>query len=175
MKSAATPFLAFVLLFVAAQVSVFGQQTEEAQANEDQTEAAKQTLEGVWRTLVTPRNCLTGEPIPNVPQIRGLFTFHQGGTMTEWGVAGGSGPALRSPGHGLWKRLRPGRGEHAFTFIHLRYDGSGLLLGSQRITAALEFSPFGNTFTATSSIQIIDVNENVIGNGCATSVGTRFG
>ena len=50
--------------------------------------ASERTVEGVWRTVVTPRNCQTGQPLgPFV--IRGLSTFHDGGTMSEFGVAPG--------------------------------------------------------------------------------------
>lgn len=167
--------LAFAMLFAGMQVSVFGQEIETNGAVEIQTEDFRGDIEGVWRTVVTPRNCLTGDAIPNVPPIRGLFTFHKGETMAEWGVPGGSNPALRSPGHGLWTRVRPGRNGFAFTFIFYRYDAGGVLLGSQKITASLELSPFGNTFASTSAIQLLDVNDNVIGTGCATAVGARFG
>ena len=59
------------------------------------------TIRGVWRTVVTPYNCQTGQPILT---LSGLFTFNQGGTMSEYGIGPGSSPALRSPGHGVWQR-----------------------------------------------------------------------
>ena len=43
--------------------------------------ANPRTIEGVWRTVVTPRNCQTGEPVGS---LRGLFTFNERGTMSEW-------------------------------------------------------------------------------------------
>jgi hypothetical protein len=64
--------------------------------------ASERTIEGVWRTVITLRNCQTGAPL--APSFRGLFTFHEGGTMSEFGVGPGSTPALRSPGHGIWQR-----------------------------------------------------------------------
>lgn len=165
--------LALSVLFAGTHVSVNGQEIDPS--IEFQTELHKLGIEGVWRTVVTPRNCQTGDPIPNVPQVRGLFTFHQGGTMSEWGVRVGASPAGRGPGHGLWRRLRPGRDDFAFTFILLNYDPSGMLVGAQKITALLELGPFGNNFTSSSSVQGLDVNDNVITTGCATAVGTRFG
>lgn len=46
------------------------------------------------------------------------FMFHQGGTMSEYGIGPGSSPALRSPGHGIWERRR-GWQEYSFTFMFL--------------------------------------------------------
>jgi hypothetical protein len=134
--------------------------------------ASERTIEGVWRTAVTGRNCQTGAPLgPFV--IRGLITFHQGGTMSEFGVAPGSTPALRSPGHGLWQREH-GWQEYSFGFIHNRYDASGVFIGTQQVRAELELAANGDQFTTRSAIETRDANDNVIATGCATSVGTRF-
>ena len=143
-------------------------------AIQDKQSSAKfreKTIEGVWRTVVTLRNCQTGDPV--APSFQGLFTFHEGGTMSEWGVGPGSNPALRSPGHGLWQRAH-GWQDYEFTFFHYRYNASGVLLGTQKITATLELAPSGDEFTAVSAAQSLDPDDNVLGNFCATSVGTRF-
>src|SRR6266849_4766838 len=50
---------------------------------------ATRTIRGVWRTVVTGRNCQTGEPVGS---LLGLFTFNQGGTMSEYGIGPGSSP-----------------------------------------------------------------------------------
>ena len=56
--------------------------------------ASARTIEGAWRTVVTPRNCQTGQAFA---PLAGLFTFHEGGTMSEYGIGPGSSPALRPP------------------------------------------------------------------------------
>jgi hypothetical protein len=132
--------------------------------------ANARTIRGVWRTVVTPYNCETGQPIVT---LSGLFTFNQGGTMSEYGIGPGSSPALRSPGHGVWQREH-GWQEYSFAFTFYRYNASGVLLGSQKVTAALELGASGDDFGSRSVIEILDVNDNVIGMGCATAVGTRF-
>lgn len=132
--------------------------------------ANSRTIRGVWRTVVTPYNCQTGAPIVS---LSGLFTFNQGGTMSEYGIGPGSSPALRSPGHGVWQRQH-GWHEYSFAFTFYRYNASGVLLGSQRVTAALELDASGDEFASRSVIEILDVSDNVIGTGCATAVGTRF-
>lgn len=141
------------------------------QDTQSSANASEKTIEGVWRTVVTLRNCQTGDPV--APSFQGVFTFHQGGTMSEWGVGPGSSPALRSPGHGLWRRAL-GWQEYEFTFFHYRYNASGVLLGSQKITATLQLGASGDEFTAVSASQALDPDGNVLGNFCATSAGTRF-
>jgi hypothetical protein len=130
----------------------------------------EQSIQGTWRTVVTPRNCQTGDPFT---PLAGQFTFHQGGTMAEYGIGPGSSPALRSPGHGVWQR-RHGWQLYSFAFTFYRYNTSGALLGSQKITGELELGAGGDTFVTRSVIEVLDVNDVQIGSGCATAAGTRF-
>jgi hypothetical protein len=162
--------LALITALTATSFRVSGQNKQEAS---DLSNARERTIEGVWRTVVTPRNCQTGDPIPNVPPISGLFTFNKGGTMAEYGIALGQTPALRSPGHGLWQREQ-GWQDYSFKFIFNRYNTTGVFIGSQIVRGVLELGASGDSFTTSSSIQILDAGDNVIGNGCATAVGTRF-
>ena len=143
-----------------------GQKAEENQSS-DSSKARERTIQGVWRTVVTPRNCQTGEPI--APSFPGLFTFNKGGTMSEFGTA----PALRSPGHGLWQREQ-GWHDYSLKFTFLRYNASGVFIGTQKITVALELGASGDKFTTNSSVEVFDANGNLVGTGCATAAGTRF-
>ena len=131
----------------------------------------ERTIQGVWQTMVTPVNCQTGDPV--APPFRGLFTFNEGGTMSEYGISPGLTPALRSPGHGIWQHEEGWR-DYSFKFTFYRYNASGVFIGSQRITAALELAADGDSFTTISAIEVLDANDNVVGNGCGTAVGTRF-
>ena len=148
-------------------VSAQGIQDKQSSATSTDNE---RTIRGVWRTVVTGRNCQTGEPLGS---LRGLFTFNQGGTMSEYGIGPGSSPALRSPGHGVWQREH-GWHEYSVAFTYYRYNAGGAFIGSQKVTAALELGPSGDEFVTTSVIDIFDVNDNLIGTGCATAAGTRF-
>ena len=134
------------------------------------SKANARTIQGVWRTVVTARNCQTGAPILSFP---GLFTFHSGGTMSEYGIGPGSSPALRSPGHGVWQREH-GWQEYSFAFTYYRYNASGVFIGWQKVTAALELGASGDEFATRSVIEIFDVDDNLIATGCATAAGTRF-
>jgi hypothetical protein len=171
LKTTVGTFLALVMLFAGTQIFVSGQESETGDSPEEQTERIGQGIEGAWRTAVTPRNCQTGLPV--APVIRGLFTFNEGGTMAEYGIGPGQSPALRSPGHGVWEQ-RHGRHNYSFKFMFYRYDASGVFIGSQKVTAALELGAGGDSFTTNSAIEVLDANDNLIGSGCATAAGTRF-
>jgi hypothetical protein len=158
-----------VISALAITVCLAAQDNQQQQSSATST-ASERTIRGVWRTMVTPRNCQTGDAILT---LSGLFTFNQGGTMSEYGIGPGSSPALRSPGHGVWQREH-GWHEYSFAFTFYRYNASGVLLGSQKVTASLELGVSGDDFGSRSVIEILDVNDNVIGMGCATAVGTRF-
>ena len=161
LKSIVGTTLALLMLVVGTQILVSGQNSEKQE----------RTIEGVWRTVVTPRNCITG--LPAAPSFPGLFTFNKGGTMSEYGIGPGSSPALRSPGHGIWQREH-GWQDYSLKFTFYRYNASGVFIGSQRITAALELGESGDDFTTKSAIEVFDAGDNLIGTGCATAVGTRF-
>ena len=134
-------------------------------------QAAERTIEGVWRTAVTLLNCQTGQPV-GVPPFSGLFTFHDDGTMSEFGIGPGSSPALRSPGHGVWQREH-GWQEYSYTFVYYRYNSSGVFIGSQKVTSELELAASGDAFVTKSAVEIIDLSNNVT-TVCASAAGTRF-
>ena len=150
--------------------SIASAQDTQNQPSSAMSAAHERTIQGVWRTAVTPRNCQTGDAILT---LSGLFTFNQGGTMSEYGIGPGSSPALRSPGHGVWQREQ-GWQDYSFAFTFYRYDASGVFIGSQKVRATLELDAGGDAFASRSAIEILDVNGGVIGSGCATAVGTRF-
>jgi hypothetical protein len=125
------------------------------------------SLVGVWLTQVTRRNCDTGEPIAAPGRIQ--LTFAEGGTLLET-----IGPSIvRSPGNGIWKREH-GWNEYSSVLRFMRYDAAGSFIGSGVVRAAFTLDETGNHYTSTATNDILDVNGNVIGSGCATSVSTRF-
>ena len=131
----------------------------------------ERTIQGAWRTMVTGVNCQTGDPLG--PPFPSLLTFNKGGTMSEWGIGPGSSPALRSPGHGVWEQAH-GWQDYSYAFIHYRYNSSGVFIGSQKVTSALELGASGNQFTTHAAVEVLDANGNVIATFCAVAAGTRF-
>ena len=160
-----------VITALTMTVFIVSGQNIQAKQSSASSNARERTIAGVWRTVVTPRNCQTGVPVAT--SLRGLFTFNKGGTMSEWGVGAGSSPALRSPGHGVWHREQ-GWQDYSFAFTFYRYDASGVFIGSQKVTATLELGASGDEFTTKSVIEVFDANDNKIGTFCATAAGTRF-
>jgi hypothetical protein len=51
---------------------------------------------------------------------------------------------------------------------------SGVFIGSQRVSGALELGGSGDQFASRSAIEILDDHDNVIAMGCAAALGTRF-
>jgi len=129
------------------------------------------TIQGAWRTMVTGVDCQTGVPL-GAP-FPGLFTFNEGGTMSEYGIGPGSNPALRSPGHGVWQHEH-GWQNYSYAFTYYRYNSSGVFIGSQKVTSALELGASGDEFITHSVVSVLDANDNVIATFCATAAGTRF-
>jgi hypothetical protein len=155
--------LAVMLALTMTAPIVFGQGNDWSDDND-------RSIVGVWRTVVTARNCQTGDPLVT---LKGLFTFNKGGTMSEWTIGPGQSPAVRGPGHGVWQRGR-GWQNYSIGFTFYLYDPSGVLIGSQRVKAALHVEANGDVFTTKATNQTLDTNDNVIANGCGSSVGTRF-
>jgi hypothetical protein len=123
------------------------------------------SIEGVWRTSVTPRVCATGAPITT--PFPGIILFENGGTMT------GTSTAVTSV-YGLWSRGTGAR-EYSFSSLAFRYDqATGTLLGTRRIDQTVTLAANGDSFTSTGTFQDNDLAGAPTGSGCATSVGTRF-
>jgi len=161
--------LAITLAVTMTTSVVAGQNAHDQRAAS--SNAGERTIAGVWRTLVTPRNCQTGEPV--AASFPGLFTFNAHGTMSEYGIGPGSSPALRSPGHGVWQREHSWH-DYAFAFTYYRYNAAGVFIGSQKVTAALGLVGDGDEFTTTSGIEVFDASDNLIVTACATAAGKRF-
>ena len=167
MQTTAGTFLALLMLFGATQIFVSGQEKENG-VPESPFGNSKRSIEGVWRTTVTQRNCQTGDVIRT---FRGLSTYHEGGAMSETSSA--LPPALRSPGHGVWEKESPST--YSSSFIFQFYNPDGTLAGTQKITSTITLGGRnGNTYETNTSIQVFDVNNNLLGTGCATANAVRF-
>jgi len=142
-----------------------------ASAQAPERTMSERTIQGAWRTMVTGVNCQTGDPLG--PPFASLLTFNEGGTMSEYGINAGGSPAGRSPGHGVWQREH-GWQDYSYTFTFYRYNSSGVFIGSQKVTSALELGASGDELTTNAVVQILDANDNVIATFCAQAAGTRF-
>ncbi len=163
-------FLGILLLVSVTQILVFGQE------GEIQGQQAPGIV-GVWQTVVTPRNCQTGESV--APPFQGLSTYNEGGTMAEF--AASSSPSLRSPGHGVWETgngPRPALASNVFNFTlaftFIRFNPDGTFAGRNTVRQTVTLGPSGNEFTSTGTVEVFAANGNLIAVGCSTSTATRF-
>jgi hypothetical protein len=131
-------------------------------------------IAGAWRVALTPRNCVTGDPLPALgAPYQGLYTFHKGGTLSEWLTNTVVLPTLRSPGHGVWRKAGDSQ-SYSYSFIFNRYDTLGMITGTQQGRAELVLGESGNDYTASSTVQIFDVDGNLLSRNCSTIEGTRY-
>ena len=147
-------FLGLLMLIVGTQIFVSGQESEKQE----------RSIQGTWRTMVTPRNCQTGAPV--APAFPGLLGFNKGGTLAGTSVVA---PSV----YGVWERENGWR-NYSFAFTNFRYNTSGVFIGSQTVRQTATLGASGDDFTSTGAVEIFDANGSQIGAGCSTSTGIRF-
>ena len=130
---------------------------------QEQSLMSDRSIEGTWRTSVTPVNCQTGTPV--APPFPGILAFAQGGTLS------GTSATVTSV-YGVWDKAH-GRRSYSFAFTNLRYDPSGAVIGSQTVRQTASMSG-RDEFTSSGTVQFLDLAGNPVGSGCAISTGTRF-
>ena len=140
--------------------------------NAQEADGVERTIEGVWRVTITPRNCVTGAPIPTAV-FESLFTFHKDGTLSAW-TQNNVITTTRTPSQGLWRNVH-GWSDYTFNTIHLRYNlTTGAYVGRQESISTLVLGESGDDFVADGLATAFNV-EGVPGTpGCSNSVGTRF-
>ena len=139
-----------------------------------------QGLTGTWRVTITLKDCVTGTPRP---PFHSLLTFGSDGTLIETTNNAAFKAGQRGPGHGAWDRT----GRRTFTaaseaFIMFSSDPSpappspGFAKGLQRISQTIRIPHDDpDTFSSVASVQFYDDAGNLLNEGCATAVGSRFG
>jgi hypothetical protein len=174
LKTFGGTMVAILMMTAFAQISVFAQDdANEVKSDEQKQEDAlsrranARRLEGSWNHQVTRLDCQTGTILGTFPA---MFTFARGGTFWEAGTF--ASPALRSPSHGVWSYQSSRQFTTAFQFF--RFNADGTPAGRQVVSQQIELSYDGNSYTATATSQILDVNGNVLATNCSTGTATRF-
>ena len=120
-------------------------------------------IEGSWLTTVT----IPGGP----PPFPFLLTFGTGGDLV---VTDSSGPpALGNVYQGTWVR----KGDHkiVFSFLGFQYDALGVLAGYIRVHETIRIERSGNAYhSIVSTIESLDLNQDVVFSVVATTHGTRI-
>lgn len=170
MQIVAGTILGLLMLIAGTPLFVSGQEIKNEPTENSTDNLFKSSIVGTWQTMVTPRNCQTGAAV--APAFPGILTFSEGETLV------GTSTAVISV-YGFWHRGNNSR-KYSFAFLSLRYSPDGTFIGTQKVRQTATLGTNGileersNSFTTTGSIEILDANGNTIGNGCATSTGTRF-
>lgn len=166
MQRTAAALLGLLILLGTAQSFV--------QAQENANEVAEVTgsrfvrsVEGTWQTTVTQRNCQTGDVIRT---FKGLSVYHEGGTMSETSAA--LPPAARSAGYGVWEKQSSTT--YTSSFLFQRFNPDGSYAGTQKTTSSIVMVRGGSGYETTTSIQVYDANDTLLGTGCATATASRF-
>ncbi len=158
--------MALVLMLMLVGLALLAQDwVVKAQNQAQEGQASK--LEGTWRAEVTIRVCQTGFEIRTFPA---LVSFNRGGTFT--GAAAGMSPARASADYGIWRHTG-GQTYEASSEAFL-FNPTGDWIGTQRVKRIIEVGDDPDLFSATTSIEIVDTNNNITGTGCATAVAHRL-
>lgn len=124
-------------------------------------------LAGTWDSIVTVRNCATGDAILS---FQSVGSFNQGGTFS--GITSGSPPTARTSERGVWRHL--GSNVYWLRFKAYLYNPAAEVIGYQVVTHEIELDEKADTYISGGTSQIFDPNGVEIGSGCSTTVSTRM-
>jgi hypothetical protein len=166
------PTIAVMCLVLAGVVradtaTVQAAQDPDRQSQSREAVARARRIEGVWDVMVTIRDCLTGNPLTTV---RARNMFIRGGTLTELNARGN--PSLRSPSFGTWQM--DAEGLYAAVFRYSRFNLDGTFSQTVKVTRQIRLGHAGDTFAADAAVEVFDVNDTLVQEGCATEEATRL-
>lgn len=123
-------------------------------------------LEGVWDVTVTIRDS-AGNPLQS---FRAMNMYIRGGVFEEFGAR--NPPERRGPGMGVW---RPeGRHRYSAVLEFFLFNVDGTFAGTQKITRTIDLGAGLDSFTSNATIQVLDINGQLVQSGFATETATRF-
>ncbi len=155
--------LAMIFALTIVPTLAFGQSKTDNQTSNSPSEESGNSLEGVWKTVVTFRDCQTDAPSGSIQALR---TIADGGTMSE------TNPSFSTGGHGIWKRTAERRYTVALTFY--AYEPNGDFAGNAKIKEYIRLNRDANSYTSNSTFEFFDPSGNVVDSGCSTETATRF-
>ena len=126
-------------------------------------------LVGSWIFQISLQDCSLGTPI-GAPFFS-LLTFNRGGTVTETTANPMFFPAVRGPGHGIWKHDGHYHFEAATTaFITV----NGALTRTQTITQTIELQGDDSLKTTKASVKFFSPSGSLLMTGCAAATAKRM-
>jgi hypothetical protein len=136
-------------------------------ARDAESAPVERQLIGTWDTLVSGRDCATGEVTRTFPALN---SFLPGGVLIDTTTA--TAPSLRTPGHGTWSHTS----DHTYRAYSLAFlfNPAGTYVGTQSIEQVIEIGDDPNEFYSTATTRLIDAATGVVTLRCATAVGRRM-
>ncbi len=116
-------------------------------------------------------DCISGLPDPDAPQVRVLYSFNQGGTMSEEEAQPFDGP-YRASALGIWKRTSGRNYTTVYTNYAFNPDKTLAVIIKQRTNIRLHRD--GNSFTERGTAEVRDPDGNLIVSGCFADTPTRL-
>jgi hypothetical protein len=123
-----------------------------------ETSAQGQGLEGSWMLATT---------FADGRQTRGLATYDSNGSYVF-----STSNFFLSNGHGAW--VRTGDRQFATTWVALRFDQTGAVIGTQRVRGQLTLGDTADSFSTRGQVELLDREGNIVGSDSNTSQGTRI-
>lgn len=125
-------------------------------------------LGGTWDAQVSITNCQTGGVIATFSSIG---SFNQGGTSI--GSTAGVPQSLRTPEHGVWRHIEGDT--YSFRFKTFSFNAQNAFTGWTIVEHQITLDTSGDTYTSSGTAEFYSANGTLVGSGCSTSIGTRFG
>ena len=130
------------------------------------TPAEARAIEGVWEPTVTIRDCQTGAPIVS---FLSMDSYIRGGAYVGEGMGV---PANRALGLGTWHHEGGRNFTAAYQFF--AYNPDGTPLGRLRVSARIRLSADGNSFRASDTAELTDLNGTLLRQICGTREASRL-
>lgn len=165
--------LAILVTLIIGSSSAFGQSAISQQSTESLTKGQDKDLVGVWEA-VTPLevDCQTGEPLPDTPTIRVMYTFNVGGTMSESNTDPNDGP-YRSPGQGVWRQVSGRRFIAAYQHYSFAPDKTFTYLIKVRTTITL--NRLHDSFRESGTFDVLLPDGTIVYQGCFADTANHLG
>jgi hypothetical protein len=131
--------------------------------------SSKPLLEGSWRIQVSLKDCDTGVALGS--PFNSFSTFARGGTVVDSAANPMFFPAVRSTGHGVWKRT----GWRAYSTSSIAFlTVNGALVKTQVITQKIKFGDNPDGYWSDATVQFFDPAGTVVASACASATAQRF-
>lgn len=129
--------------------------------------ALARAIEGIWEPTVTIRDCVTGAPVFS---FLSMDSYIRGGAYVGEGMGE---PSNRALGLGTWRHA--GGRNFTVTYQFFAYTmPDGAPLGRLRVSAKIRLSHDGESFHATDTAQLTDLNGTVLQDICGTREARRL-